>query len=136
MRYIIGLLIAIGLIVLVIVLIFKAFAGHKIVSQPLVNFAYSPTIMQLTVDGQINADQNHLSFQISVGQYDSEFRAYKGYQGTITNQATYPSNPVAYANFLRALDVAGYTKGNQTSENSDERGFCPFGQRYIFEIKI
>jgi len=34
----------------------------------------------------------------------------------------------------RALDLAGFTKGDAKSTNTNERGYCPTGDRYIFEI--
>jgi hypothetical protein len=35
---------------------------------------------------------------------------------------------------LRALDLLGYTEGNDASELADERGYCPAGRRYIYAI--
>ena len=135
MRYFIGLLIAIGLIVLVFVLIFKNVGGKTSVPKPLVDYAYTDTVMRFTTEGPVTADQDYQSMQISVSQSDTQFIVYQGYQGTISFQEDFASNPIAYANFLRALDINGYTKGNTgPSVQTDERGYCALGERYIYEV--
>ena len=40
----------------------------------------------------------------------------------------------AYSVFLHSLQHAGYTLGNDDSSVKDERGYCPLGTRYVFEV--
>jgi hypothetical protein len=35
---------------------------------------------------------------------------------------------------MLSLSHAGFTKGNADKALSDERGYCPLGSRYIFEL--
>jgi hypothetical protein len=137
MRYFVSFLIVIGLIILVFILILKGFSGGSSTSStipPLVNYASTSTVVQMTIEGPVTADQNHQSLKIVVGQNQAQFNAYQGYENTLTNTQLYPNNQTAYADFLRALDLAGYTKGDSSSSLSDYRGFCATGDRYIFEI--
>lgn len=137
MRYFLGFLIIIGLIVLVFVLVLKAFSGGGSkggpAPKPLINYANTATTMQLTIDGPENANQTHEAIQINVGETQAQLNVLQGYEGNVTNTQSFPNNQSAYAVFLRALDMAGYTKGNSNA-SSDYRGYCPFGQRYIYKI--
>lgn len=137
MRYLIGFLIAIGLIVLVFVLILKSFSGGstKSTTKPLVDYANTTTTVEMLIDGPINADQSHYQIQMTAGDELNQISLLQGYQGTAAKTISYAANPSSYGEFLRALDIAGYSKGDtsKTADN-DPRGFCPTGERYTFEI--
>jgi hypothetical protein len=137
MRYLIGFIIAIGLIVLVFVLILHAFSGgsSQSTTKPLADYANTTTTVALVMDGPINADQTHYEMQMTVGNDESQIELMQGYQGTVTNSATYANNAASYTEFLRALDLAGYDKGD-TSKGADTNplGYCALGNRYSFEI--
>ena len=135
MRYILAFLITVGLIVLVFILILKGFKSSPApVQTPLVSYANTNTVAQMTIDGPINADQNHEEIQVDVSQFQTQMTIMKGYQGSVVSTKTYLNNQTAYAVFLRALQVAGFSKGNTSPASRDERGFCPGGNRYIFEL--
>lgn len=135
MRYIVGFLIGIGLIVLTFILIVRIFSGGD---EPaprridLDSYASTDTVMRLTVDGPIVADQQHQQIRITVGRDNVLFERYQGYQGDVVDTKNYPNNPDAYGQFLRALEIAGYTRGD-TTKPKDERGYCPTGRRYVYE---
>lgn len=137
MRYIIGLLLGIGLIVLTFILIFRAFSGDDAPRQRAIDlndYANSTAVMRLTIDGDINSEQEHNRVRITVSRDQVLFEHVQGYEGKLAQSNTYPSNNQAYATFLRALQLAGYTNGNPDDpEGEDERGYCPRGQRYIYE---
>jgi hypothetical protein len=137
MRYVIGILVAIGLVVLVFILILKGFSGGttKSTTKPLVDYATTNTSIQMLIDGPVNADQVHYQVQMTVSDTQNQLNVLKGYQGTVVNSQTYESNSASYAEFLRALDIAGFAKGDtsKTADN-DPRGFCALGERYTFEI--
>ncbi len=40
----------------------------------------------------------------------------------------------AYGAFLQSLAHAGFDKGDKDPALKDERGYCPLGNRYIYEI--
>jgi hypothetical protein len=127
------LLVGIGLIILVAVLIIKAFSGSP--SAPSSNtdvtkYDTAAGSTTLLVDAPTNIDQDHRQVKIVVGGTENEIDIIKGYQGTVTNSQTYPSNTSAYATFLQTLQLLDFSKG--TSSTVDYRGYCPTGDRYVF----
>ena len=134
MRYIVGFLIVIGLIVLVFVLFLTGGSSTpKTTANSLTRFANTSTVMKLTIDGPITADLTHRSVAITIGESDATIDIIQGYQDTVINHASYVNNPTAYKNFLRALDLANFTKTRKTSITS-ETGVCATGDRNIYEI--
>ena len=136
MRYIIGFLITVGLIILLIVLLFRPGGGGKVpvTKTPLINYSTTDTVVRETIDQTINAPQNHRTIQITVGRDTTTFELIQGYDGSPLTTTTYPMTESAYSVFLHALQHQGYTLGNDDSALKDERGYCPLGTRYIFEV--
>lgn len=137
MRYLTGILIAIGLVVLLIILIIKAFSGGGGTPEPkqidLNSYANTSAVMQLTIDGPVNADQSHSKLRVSVGRDETVLQIVKGYEDNVVTTKSFANNQASYTHFLHALNVAGFTKGNIDPNVRDERGYCPVGQRFIFE---
>lgn len=136
LRYLIGFFVSIGLIILLIVLIFGGNGKPKVstTSKTLDSYASSDATVSLTVDGPITADQTHQAIKITVSNSSAVYEQIQGYQGNVVKQQSYASNTPAYANFLFALERGGFTLGDKSSSLSDERGYCPLGDRYIFQI--
>jgi hypothetical protein len=136
MRYFLGFLAAVGLIVLVFVLVLRGLGGggKSNVQTVLTDYTSTDTVMRLTIDGPVKADQNHHMVRITVGRNENMVETIQGYQDTVLTTNTYPNNEEAYGVFLRALHLQGYTKGDDNPDRADERGICPTGTRYIFEI--
>ena len=136
MRYFIGFLVSIGLVILVIVLIVRGFSGDgsKPSQTPLSDYANTEVQVRLTVDGPIVADSQHNAYRITVGRSDTALETFRGYESTLIDMRRYDNNPVSYTNFLKALDLAGFTKVVKQTGDSDERGVCAIGDRYIMEI--
>jgi hypothetical protein len=137
MRYFFGFLIAISLIVLTFVLVLRGFRGNGTsvsTNINLQNYAYTSTEMQFTIDGPVTADQTHQGVTIDVGQYASTIQLYQGYQGDVTHSQTFNNNQDSYTVFLLALNLLGFTKGSSNPAVADSRGYCPQGERYIFDI--
>jgi len=136
MRYFVGLLLGIGLIVLTFILIFKAFSGGNDTPQEkainLNDYATTNAIVRYTIDGQTNSDLIHNRVRVTVSKDTVLFEQIQGYEGKLIQSKTYPNNTQAYATFLRALDLSGFDNGNKDFDD-DERGYCPNGQRYIYE---
>lgn len=137
MRYFIGFLITIGLIVLLIILLVHG-GGNKSKlpnsSKTLDSYAGTDATVRLTIDESIVAQQEHHAEQITVGRDQVTYEQITGYDGKVTKSQTYANTESSYSTFLHALDHAGFTKGNTASNLKDERGYCPLGQRYIFEL--
>lgn len=136
MRFFTAFLIAIGLLVLIFVIIFKSIGsnGPKQQQIDLNSYANTSAVAQLTIDGPVNADQTHEQVVITVGNTNTQFQILSGYQGRVLTSKTFDNNEASFAAFLRALNIAGFTKGNADPNLSDPRGYCPDGERYIFQL--
>src|SRR5665213_1443193 len=137
MRIFVTFLIAIGLIVLVFILILKGFGSgskNQVLPKPITSYATTNAIAELTLDGPVNYNGKHLSVQINIDQYQTQINIIQGYQGQVTNTQAYPNNQNAYAVFLRSIGTEGFMNGNPDSTITDDRGICPFGNRYVYQL--
>jgi hypothetical protein len=138
MRYFAGFLFAVGVLILVFILIVKGLGGggSKNEKPPIVlsDYAHTGTVVQLGIDGPLTADQFHNGARITIGQTQNTIQTYRGYQNEEIQAKTYPNNANAYDEFLRALQMNGFTKGDLDPNKADERGYCPDGRRYIYRI--
>jgi hypothetical protein len=137
MRYFLGFLAVIVLVVAVFILVLRGFGGknEKAPEINLLDYATTQTVVKMTVDGPVIADQNHDGYSITIGRDANTIEVVKGYQGTVVDRRTYSNNTEAYAVFLRALQMQRFTKGDPDPKKTDSRGVCPNGSRYTFEIE-
>jgi len=138
MKFIIGFLVTIGLLIVVFILIFRgASHNNQTVQQvpKMIGYANSTKVVQLTEEGPVNADQTHDEVRITVSNMETAVEVFQGYNKNLVNSKTYPNNSAAYADFLAALDKAGFTKGDTSKSLADERGACATGVRYVLTIK-
>lgn len=133
MRYIIGVLVAAGLVVLIIILLVS---GGTPAPQPinLNQLAGTDTKVRLIEQGDLTADQNRRSVEITVGRDVSEMDVIQGYQGHVIRSSQSANNQAAFAVFLHGLTLNGFNLGDNNPANSDERGHCALGQRYLYEV--
>ena len=137
MRYFIGFLITIGLIILLIVLLLGGGGGKSktiVTPKTLASYATTDAQVSLTIDGPVNADQNHQQIQIIVDNGQATFQQIQGYNGQVVSSQSYNNTAASFYSFLRALEFANFTLGNSSSSLSDDRGYCPLGDRYIVEL--
>jgi len=137
MKYFIGFLLSIGLIVGVFLLVlngFKSTSKPKAPTTALVSYADTSREVQMTVVGAISADQTHNEIRITVGRSRTTMQIIQGYNGQRLKSQSYDNNESSYAEFLRALDLNGYTRGVKNPDLEDDRGFCATGKRYSFDI--
>lgn len=138
MRYIIGFLVSIGLLILVFVMIFRGGgddAAGPNAPRKLVDYANSTTVVRFIDDYPVNANLAHRQLVTTVGRDETVFEVKTGYEGQNLRAQSYANNPTSYATFLRSLQLAGYSQGKNDENLQDERGFCPNGHRYIYEIR-
>lgn len=137
MRYFLAFLVTLGLIFVVIILLFQGGGEPKtpLTVKTLDSYATTDAEVQMTIAGPINANQEHRQVRVNVGRNDVTFEQINGYDGGVVNMQSYANTENAYANFLMALQHAGFTKGDPDPKARDERGFCPLGNRYIFQIR-
>ena len=144
MRYFVGFLVTIGLLILLIVLLVTGGGGgNKQSPQPgnrprsisqLASYADTDASAQMVIDGKINADQNHTAIRITVNNNDVTYEQIQGYQGTVVNRQVFKNNTNAFNNFLYALGHAGFLRGDSNPKSSNEKGVCPLGHRFIFTL--
>lgn len=135
MRYFLGFLAAVALVIVVFILIIRGFGGReRSLQTDMVDYAKTETVMRMTVQGKVNADQDHRSTTVTIGRSSNTINLIQGYEGHVLQTKTYESNENAYATFLRALQLQGYEKGIDDPARQDSRGVCPTGKVYTFEI--
>lgn len=129
-------LVGIGLIVLVIVLIVKAFTGTA--SAPtsqtnITSYANTPgASVSVLIDAPTGIDQDHRQVKISVSATQNEIDIIQGYQGTVINSMTYPNNTASFSVFLQTLNLLNFSKGRVGPSNY--QGYCPTGDRYVYDF--
>src|SRR6202035_2269559 len=114
MRYFISFLVAIGLIILLIFLIFHG-GGKPAVpntTKTLSSYANTDAQVRLTIDAPVNAPQDHQQIQITVDRNAITYDQLKGYDGSVVNQQTFPNSNSGFATFLLSLQHANFTVGN------------------------
>ncbi len=89
--------------------------------------------VRLTIDGPVNADQNHRMIRITVAQDQNNLDIFQGYQYTSLGTYGFGSNKDAYNDFLYALQNGGFDK-TLDRRSANYYGMCPQGSRYIFEV--
>jgi hypothetical protein len=136
MRYYIGFLVTVGLLVMLIFLLFHGSSPSKVpsASKPLYTYADTGSEVRLTIDGPINANINHQQVQIMVNANTVTFDQIQGYDGNIVNQQQFNNSLNAYSAFLHALEIAGFTEGNTSGALGSEQGHCALGSRYVLEL--
>lgn len=132
-RPFLALLVGIGMIVLVAVLLIKAFGGGATAPSSqtdITRYANAPSSVSLLIDSPTNIDQDHRQVKITVSGTENEIDILKGYQGTVLQSKTYANNTNAYSVFLQTLKLMNFSKGKVS--NVPYQGYCPTGDRYIF----
>ena len=136
LRYFMFLLAVFGLILILIILIIPGGKKNPVPTpKSLTSYASTDAVTQLTIDGPINANQNHQSIEIDVSQNNVIFKQITGYEGQVVNRQTYANNQSAFDVFLHALNYAGFTLGNRDPKLvNEEIGLCALGDRYTYQI--
>lgn len=138
-RVFIFVLVSAGLIWLTVLLIGKAFSTTSSTTttptKSLVNYATTDAEFVMLIDGPVESDQTHQSLRITVSRDQNVIQLMNGYEGQVVNQQSFASNSTAYAAFLKSLDKAGFAKKALTTVSSDERGYCPLRNRFVYTIE-
>lgn len=136
MRYFIAFFVALGLLFLVIFLLFHSTSKPKTpTTKSLISYASTDAQVSMLIDGRVNADQNHQQVLITVDNQDVTFQQFQGYDGDAVNTQTFSNTQNSYEAFLQSLAHAGFALGNRDPKARDERGFCPLGRRYVFQLQ-
>jgi hypothetical protein len=91
--------------------------------------------VRMTVRGNIVANENFNSYQITVTPSSRNLTTYTGYLGTQSGQVALDNNIPAYDQFVNALNRANMVKGTElTGDKNDTRGVCATGLLYQYEV--
>lgn len=137
MKYFIGFMITITLIIILLVVSLTGGSKKphvKNTKQPLVSYYNTDAEVRMTIDGPVNADQIHNVVKVTVGRDKSSYQYISGYEGRVVNEVNFRNNENSYKNFLSALTRAGFTNGDPNKQNENYLGYCPLASRYIFEV--
>jgi len=136
MRYYIGLSVTVILLILLVFLLFHGSGKSNVptTAMPLHSYANTNAEVRMTIDGPINANEDHQQVQITANQNVVTFDQFQGYDSTVVNQQKFVNSVNAYSAFLYALELNGFTEGNNSSVLSSEQGHCAQGDRYVFEL--
>ena len=107
--------------------------GPAVMALP--DYADTDATTTLTIDGIVNGDEDHRAIRITVGADQRELDIIQGYSGHVLSTKTFYNTPQAYGVFLRSINDEGFlTRLKNSKSPNDERGQCPLGNRYIFEL--
>jgi hypothetical protein len=136
MKYFLGFLVCIAVIIGVFILVIRGITGNSAPKNlsPVSDYANTDTVVRMTVDGPIGSDILHRAYRITVGRSQTTIESLQGYDYTLIDSKVYSNSQSGYENFLRALDLAGFRGDTSKSQNNDERGVCATGDRFIFEV--
>jgi hypothetical protein len=136
MRYFIGFLVTIGLIIILIILLFHGGGKSKVpaTAKSLTSYAATDAEVSMTIDGPVNAASEHEQVRVTVNRDNVTYQHIKGYDGQVVDTQIFANTENSYDVFLHALLHAGFTKGDSNKALQDERGYCATGDRYIFEL--
>ena len=90
--------------------------------------------VRYTIEGPINAPEDHRSVQISVSPLSRTLNIISGYQGQVISSQTYANDAQSYSDFLQALSQEQFTAERQVSSNIKSQSICPLGNRTHFQI--
>lgn len=131
-----------GFIIFIIIMVSLFTGGSKKpttpiapVVKPLAEYAGTNATVSLTTDGIVNGDELHRSIRITVSANQRELDVLQGYNPQIITSKSFINNQEAYTVFLKAIGNSGFAlKIKNSKAPADERGQCPLGFRYIFNL--
>jgi hypothetical protein len=134
MRYAVAIL---GVIAVVVIATFLLFGRQPDTEQPrqdiMVEYSNLPAEVIHTTRGPIVGDEDFRTIRIYVNRVERGIEILHGYDDRVEVRQTYNNNEAAYSTFMLALDQAGFGHERSTAIE-DERGVCPLGRRFIYEL--
>jgi hypothetical protein len=84
-------------------------------------------------EGRVVGDEVRRSVRITVSATERKAELLTGYEEKVERSIVLPNDKEAYAKFMISLEHAGFGTERKVKQ-VDERGICPLGQTYIYEI--
>lgn len=138
MRYVLGIFAIFVVIILVVVMLFRRSPapdtqqGNRTIDVS--TYADKSAVAVYTIEGALNAEENHRAIRISVDSSQRKVEILSGYNRTVTGSQTFTNNQAAYGEFLHGLKNAGFGL-KQEAEYKEEKGVCPLGNRNIYQLQ-
>jgi hypothetical protein len=139
MKYVLAVFGVIVVFVLAIILITgnsstqPAQTGAKKIA--LADYIDRDSALVFTQQGKIVGDQDYRSVRISINRIDRRVDVMQGYDNVVIKSQTFANTSAGYNTFVKALDLAGYTR-QRTSKFNNEVGVCPLGNRFIYQLTV
>lgn len=138
-RILIFILVVVGLLWLVVVLFQNVFSSSTSTTNPntklsLESYASTNIVAAVYIDGPVVANQDHNAVRITVDRTQTAIEVIKGYDDQVVSQQVFPNSQASYLEFLSALNRANFLKGKTDPALQNDKGACPFGNRYIYTL--
>lgn len=84
--------------------------------------------------GKVVGNDLRRTVKVTITKNTRTFDLFDGYNNLVEHHEEFASNQAAFSVFLRAADGLGF--GKQIGGRiADERGFCPLGNVFVYELK-
>lgn len=137
MKYFLGILGVVFVAIIALVLITSGGGGDKrpaVKKLVVAEEAREGVSAVYTVQGAVTGENQRRAIRIIVNQDERRLEILSGYGEAVERASTFPNTNTAFENFLVALDQAGFDNKRLTNIE-DERGTCPLGRRFIYELR-
>jgi hypothetical protein len=135
MKYVLAVLGVIFLVILAVILITRGGPrGPEAPSLVVSKEAREGVSAVYTQEGTITGEDRRRAIRIIVNQDERRLEVLTGYGEAVEFAQTYPNTHEAFETFLVALDQAGFDDKREAPAGVDERGACPLGRRYAYEL--
>ncbi len=138
MKYIAG---ALGIFLLIFVVIWVMLRGDngssarpQTAQAQLITYAGLNSSVSVTTIGRLVGQDSHREVRISVSRNERRLEVLSGYDQNVTSSSSYVNTQSAYETFLSALGNAGFISSKKSL--LDQRGICPTGNRYIYDLSV
>lgn len=95
------------------------------------DFVKETNTVSYTIQGKLVGEEERRAVRITITQTERKAEILQGYDEAVIKTQVAANKQSAYDTFLRALVTAGFNNSNK-NVNSDERGSCPNGRRFIY----
>lgn len=134
MRYVLGVLGVILLVILAVVLITRDRQAPTTTPLVVSEQAREGVSAVWIEQGTVTGEDRRRAIRIVVNQNERRLEILTGYGDAVERAQTYPNTQAAFETFLITLDQAGFDASKSAPAGIDERGACPLGRRYIYEL--
>lgn len=113
----------------------KSTVSKKATTQfSLIDYIDKDSAVSVTTGGPIVGEDQYKSIRVTISKQVRTVDVLVGYEMSVQKTTSLANTPAAYDVFLRSLNRAGFANAKTASVN-DERGLCPLGSRYSYELK-